>query len=89
LPVLTGERVRVTFQTLPAYIGIPAAVVAPEAPRLGAYLPAEGRATHRAHAERGQRAASCRLDHVAATGLISNIAGEIVKPISVHAFLPN
>jgi hypothetical protein len=89
LDVLARERIWVTFQTLPTNVGIVAAVVAPEAPCLSAYALADGRATHDAHAERGECAPRRRLHHPAATGLLSNIAGEIVKPLSVHTFLPN
>jgi hypothetical protein len=89
LDVLARERIGVTFQTLSTYVGVIAAVVAPKTPCLSVYALAEGRATNRAYSEQSQRAPSRRLHHPAATGLLSNYAGEIVKPISVHAFLPN
>jgi hypothetical protein len=79
LQVLARERVGVTFQALSANIGIVAAVVASEAPCLGAHILAEGGASHGTHTQNGQCAPSRRLDHPAATGLVSNIAGEIVK----------
>ena len=89
LEVFARQRSRVTSQALPAYIGVVAAIVASEASCLSAYALAEGRATHRAHAEHSQCTSGRRLDHFAATGLLSNTTGDIVKSISVHVFLPN